>query len=125
MSKGTAIIKISIGIFTINSPFNENMTTIVNNNAIKVIGEIVGMNFLVYHSSPFAFTNINLLNKPAKKGMLGKGKKKSERLITICNKLGAESYINLKGGRELYDKSYLSVKIIFKAGTKWQRCIGT
>ena len=45
-----AIIRTSIGISTINSPFNENIITIVNKSAINVKGEIVGMNFLLYHS---------------------------------------------------------------------------
>lgn len=34
-----------------------------------------------------------------------KGKKKSERLQTICNELNADSYINAIGGQELYDKT--------------------
>jgi len=39
-----------------------------------------------------------------------KGMEKSKRLIAICTKLGAESYVNLKGGIELYDKSYFNSK---------------
>ena len=62
-------MRTSIGISTINSPFSENITTIVNNRAIKVIGEIVGMNFFVYHSSPFNFTKISLLNIPITNGI--------------------------------------------------------
>ena len=40
-----AILKTSIGMDTIISPFKLNMTTIVNNKAIKVIGETKGINF--------------------------------------------------------------------------------
>ena len=36
-----------MGIATINSPFKENITTIVNKSAINVIGEIVGINVLL------------------------------------------------------------------------------
>ena len=46
----------SIGISTMSSPFRENITTIVNNKAINVKGEIAGINVLVYQSSPFNFT---------------------------------------------------------------------
>src|SRR5690606_19145588 len=46
-SKGTAIINTSKGISTINSPFKENIMIIVNSKAIKVIGEILGINFLI------------------------------------------------------------------------------
>ena len=44
---GMAIIRTSIGISTINTPFNENITTMLNSNAIKVIGEMVGINLFV------------------------------------------------------------------------------
>ena len=63
------MIKTSIGILTINSPFNENIITIVNNRATRVIGEIVGINISVYHFSPFILTRNNLLNKPNKNGI--------------------------------------------------------
>lgn len=40
----------------------------VNNKAIKVSGEMLGMNFSVYHFSPLRFTNITLLKIPSKNG---------------------------------------------------------
>jgi len=43
ISKGIAIITTSIGISTMSSPFNENITTIVNSKAMSVSGEIFGM----------------------------------------------------------------------------------
>jgi len=42
--RGIAIEMTSKGSLTINSPFNENITTIVNNNDISVIGLIFGIN---------------------------------------------------------------------------------
>ena len=58
-----------MGISTINSPFKENITTMVNNKAINVNGDMVGMNFLLYHASPFNFTKINLLKIPKTNGI--------------------------------------------------------
>ena len=43
MSNGIAIRTTSNGTLTITSPFNENITIIVNNNAINVIGLIFGI----------------------------------------------------------------------------------
>ena len=47
-----AMIKTSFGISTISSPFKENITAIVNNKAINVMGEMRGKNFSVYQVSP-------------------------------------------------------------------------
>ena len=69
MTRGTAILMTSIGILTIYSPFKENMTKIVNSNAIKVIGLILGINFFSYHSLPFNFSIENLVIMPPKKGI--------------------------------------------------------
>ena len=44
MSNGIAMRTTSNGTLTITSPFRENITMIVNSNAIKVIGLIFGMN---------------------------------------------------------------------------------
>ena len=68
-SNGIEISNTSIGISTINSPFSENITTIVNNKAIKVMGEILGINTLLYHSSPLSLTKKNLLKIPIRNGM--------------------------------------------------------
>jgi hypothetical protein len=46
----------SKGISTINSPFKENMTKIVNSKATNVVGKIGGINFSAYQVSPFALT---------------------------------------------------------------------
>ena len=50
MSNGNAITRTSKGIVTMSAPFNENMTTMVNNSAISVPGEMLGMNFFSYQS---------------------------------------------------------------------------
>ena len=47
--------KTSNGNLTMNWPFNENITTIVNRSAINVMGLILVMNLVSYHSSPLAF----------------------------------------------------------------------
>ena len=44
--RGMAIDITSNGNLTMYSPFNENITIIVNNNAIRVTGLIFGMNFV-------------------------------------------------------------------------------
>ena len=51
------------------SPLSENITTIVNNNAIKVIGEILGINFFSYHSFDFNFNATNRVIIPAINGI--------------------------------------------------------
>ena len=55
-------------MLTINLPFKLNINTMVNNNAIKVIGLMAGMNFELYHSSPFNLTKEYLDKNPAAKG---------------------------------------------------------
>ena len=40
----------------------------VNNKAINVIGLMAGINFVVYHSSPFNFTKNFLDKNPAANG---------------------------------------------------------
>ena len=67
-----AIIKTSIGILTINSPFNENIITIVNNRATRVIGEMLGINISVYHFSPFILTRTIYLTNLIKMEFLNK-----------------------------------------------------
>ena len=61
MSNGIAIRTTSNGTLTITSPFRENITIIVNNNAIKVIGLIFGMNTFSYHSRPFVLQKSSVL----------------------------------------------------------------
>jgi hypothetical protein len=51
-----AMMTTSKGISTINSPFKENMTKIVNSKATNVVGKIGGINFSAYQVSPFALT---------------------------------------------------------------------
>ena len=58
-----------MGISTINSPFNENIITIVNRSATNVSGDILGINLSLYQSSPFNLTKIYLLKIPSKNGM--------------------------------------------------------
>jgi len=50
-------------------PFRENITTIVNNKAINVIGLIFGMNLFSYHSRPLAFCSAKRVSIPAMNGM--------------------------------------------------------
>ena len=50
-------------------PSSENITSIVNNNAIKVIGLILGMNFFSYHSLLFNLNKVNRVIIPARNGM--------------------------------------------------------
>ena len=64
-----AINTTSIGISTISAPFNENIITMVNNKAIKVNGEIAGINLFAYQSAPFSFTKIKRLKMPNKNGI--------------------------------------------------------
>ena len=45
----------SKGRRTIVSPFNENITKMVNSRATKVSGLILGTNFFSYHSLFFSF----------------------------------------------------------------------
>src|ERR1039458_7170930 len=54
---------------SIISPFRENITTMVNNKAIKVMGLIFGMNFFSYHSRPLAFCSAKRVSMPARNGM--------------------------------------------------------
>jgi hypothetical protein len=51
-----AAMTTSKGISTINSPFKENLTKIVNSKATNIMGEIAGINFAVCQVSPFALT---------------------------------------------------------------------
>jgi hypothetical protein len=68
ITNGIAILTTSIGIETIISPFKLNITIIVNKRAINVIGEIVGMNFLLNHSSPLDLIKKYLLVTAKAKG---------------------------------------------------------
>ena len=69
MTRGIDIVKTSKGSFKISFPFRVNITIIVNNSAIKVIGLIRGRNLFSYHSSPYFLTNNDLVTKPAKNGI--------------------------------------------------------
>ena len=62
MTNGKAIFKTSKGTLTIAFPFKQNIVTIVNNNAIKVIGEIAGINLRFNHSSPLVLIKIIRVN---------------------------------------------------------------
>ncbi len=59
----------SNGNCTIISPFRENITTMVNSKAIKVIGLIFGMNFFSYHWRPLAFSMREAGEHPGDEGM--------------------------------------------------------
>ena len=69
MINGIATFITSIGNSTILSPFKLNINTMVNNKAYNVIGDILGTNFLLYHSIPFDLIRKYRLKKPAKNGM--------------------------------------------------------
>ena len=69
MTNGIAIRITSIGIETIICPFKLNITTMVNNKAINVIGEILGRNFSLNQVSPFDFIKPFLLMTAATKGI--------------------------------------------------------
>jgi len=69
MMSGTATCSTSIGNSMILSPFRLNIRTIVNNRAYSVIGEILGTNFRLYHSIPFAFIKKYRVKNPAQKGI--------------------------------------------------------
>ena len=69
MVSGMAMRTTSNGNCTIISPFRENITTMVNNKAIKVIGLIFGMKFFSYHSRPLAFSRAKRVSIPAMNGM--------------------------------------------------------
>ena len=49
--------------------FNENITIIVNNKAISVKGDILGMNWFEYHTSPLILTKTKRLKIPNKNGI--------------------------------------------------------
>jgi hypothetical protein len=49
----------SIGILAMSSPLSENITKIVNNNAIKVMGLILGIKDCSYHALPLSFIPAN------------------------------------------------------------------
>ena len=68
-SNGIAIITTSRGSWTITFPFKLNITIIVNNSAMSVMGLIFGMNFSLYHSIHFRFTRKYLVNIPAINGI--------------------------------------------------------
>ena len=59
----------SNGICTINSPFKLNITTMVNNKAIKVSGEINGTNLSENHSFPLTAISMYLLRIPIRNGI--------------------------------------------------------
>lgn len=53
MTSGRATFTTSKGNSKILSPFRLNINTMVKSKANKVIGEMVGINFLLNHSRPF------------------------------------------------------------------------
>ena len=66
---GTEIRSTSIGNSMILSPFKLNIKTMVNKSAYSDSGEILGMNFRLYHAKPFVFTKKYRLRKPARNGI--------------------------------------------------------
>ena len=64
-----ATLSTSSGNPMIFSPFNENITKIVNSNATGVKTETLGINFEKYHSLPFQLRKIRFDIKPAAKGI--------------------------------------------------------
>ena len=69
MDSGMAILTTSSGTSTIYSPFSENITIMVKSRAMRVIGEIRGMNLFSYQLFPLDLTNVYLVIMPAMKGM--------------------------------------------------------
>ena len=69
MINGMATLTTSIGNSRILSPFKLNINTIVNSKAYKVMGDILGMNTLLYHSFPLDFNKKYRLRKPATNGI--------------------------------------------------------
>src|SRR5690606_22264510 len=69
MINGIATFTTSIGNSNILSPFRLNINTMVNSKAYNVMGDILGTNFLLYHSIPFDLTSAYRLTKPATKGI--------------------------------------------------------
>ena len=59
----------SSGNWTIVSPLNVNIITIVKSSATSVSGEIRGRNVCSYQASPFARTRTTRLIAPAANGM--------------------------------------------------------
>ncbi len=51
------------------SPLSENITTMVNSSAIRVIGLILGMNFVWYHSLSLSLISVKRVIMPARNGM--------------------------------------------------------
>ena len=68
-NNGMAIITTSSGSWIITFPFKLNISMIVNNSAMSVMGLILGMNFSSYHSIPFRFTRKYLVSIQAMKGI--------------------------------------------------------
>ena len=64
MVKGIAIRITSIGIFTMYSPLRENITTMVNNNAMSVKGLILGTNLVSYHCLLLILISIKRVKNP-------------------------------------------------------------
>ena len=69
MQRGTAICSTSSGSSTMTSPLNENITTIVKSSAMRVMGEMRGMNSRSYHSRPFHRNMRKRVAMPPKNGM--------------------------------------------------------
>ena len=69
MSSGIAILITSSGSRTMYSPFNENISTIVNKRAISVRGLTRGTKLCSYHCPPFAQTSIVRVRNPAMNGI--------------------------------------------------------
>jgi len=64
-----AILTTSHGNSKIISPFKLNIKTMVAKRAIKVMGDIKGINFLLYQLIPLNLTKYFLDKNPAAKGI--------------------------------------------------------
>src|ERR1035438_8435960 len=69
MVRGMATRTTSNGNCTIISPFRLNITTIVNNREINVIGLILGMKLVSYHRRLLTLSITNRVSMPA--GLIG------------------------------------------------------
>ena len=59
----------SKGSWTMYSPLSENITRMVKSRAIRVIGLIIGMKVLWYHSLLLSLMSEKRVMMPARKGM--------------------------------------------------------
>ena len=111
-----AIRTTSSGNWIIISPFSENITTIVNNNAARVIGLILGINIVSYHCRPLALIKAKRVIMP--EGKPYKGIRNAPVLLIGDSFTGVFELVDCKSagvGAHIAQKTGLPVDII----TSW------